>query len=182
MSRIGKKPIAIPSGVTVTTGDGTIAVKGPKGELSMSTRPEVIVAVQDARVVIELQADESDGQARAYHGMTRTLIQNMVVGVKDGYERKLEINGVGYNATIEGSRITLNLGFSHPVSVDIPQDLKVDCPNQTTVIISGCDKQGVGELAARIRKLRPPEPYKGKGIKYDDETIHRKAGKAFGSA
>ncbi|MHC4076810.1 MAG: 50S ribosomal protein L6 [Planctomycetota bacterium] len=182
MSRIGKKPVAIPSGVTVTTSAGSVAVKGPKGELSIATRPEVSVNVEDNRVMVNLLADAADGAARAYHGLTRALIQNMVTGVTAGYERKLEIHGVGYNATLEGNKLVFNLGFAHAVSVDIPKGLTVECPNQTTVIVRGCDKQQVGELAARIRKLRPPEPYKGKGIKYDDEIVHRKAGKAFGSA
>ncbi len=182
MSRIGKKPVAIPSGVTVTASAGSVAVKGPKGELSISTRPEVSVDVREQQVVVNLVADAADGSARAYHGLTRSLIQGMVTGVTDGYERKLEIHGVGYNASLEGNKLVFNLGFAHSVSVNIPRGLTVECPNQTTVIVRGCDKQQVGELAARIRKLRPPEPYKGKGIKYDDEIIHRKAGKAFGSA
>ena len=182
MSRIGKTPVAIPSGVTVTTSGDTVAVKGPKGELSIHTRPEVNVEVQEKQVVVGLEADATEGENRAYHGLTRALIQNMVTGVTAGYERKLEIHGVGYNANLQGNKLTFNLGFAHPVSVDVPKGLTVECPNQTTVIVRGCDKQLVGELAARIRKLRPPEPYKGKGIKYDDEIIHRKAGKAFGSA
>jgi len=182
MSRIGKKPVAIPSGVTVTASTGSVAVKGPKGELSIDTRPEVSVDVEEKQVLVRVVASEVDGSTRAYHGLTRALIQSMVTGVTEGYERKLEIHGVGYNATLEGNKLTFNLGFAHSVSVNIPKDLTVECPNQTTVIVRGCDKQMVGELAARIRKLRPPEPYKGKGIKYDDEIIHRKAGKAFGSA
>ena len=182
MARIGTKPVTIPSGVTVTAGDGGVAVKGPKGEMSINTRPEVKVDIQDNRVVVSLVAEEADGAARAYHGLTRALIQNMVTGVTAGYERKLEIHGVGYNANLQGNKLEFNLGFAHTVSVDIPKGLTVECPNQTTVIVRGCDKQQVGELAAQIRKLRPPEPYKGKGIKYDDEIIHRKAGKAFGSA
>ena len=119
---------------------------------------------------------------RAYHGLTRALIQNMVIGVTAGYEKKLEINGVGYGAKVEGAAVVLTLGFSHPVSRPIPEGVTVTCPNQTTIVIEGCDKQSVGEVAASIRRLRPPEPYKGKGIKYSDETIKRKAGKAFGSA
>jgi large subunit ribosomal protein L6 len=183
MSRIGKKPVAIPSGVTVTAAGGSVAVKGPKGELSITTRPEVSVDVQEKQVLVNLVADAvEEGGTRAYHGLTRALIQTMVTGVTEGYERKLEIHGVGYNANLQGNELVFNLGFAHPVSVNIPKELTVECPNQTTVIVRGCDKQLVGELAARIRKLRPPEPYKGKGIKYDDEIIHRKAGKAFGSA
>ena len=182
MSRIGKQPVAIPAGVTVTAGAGTVAVKGPKGELTINTRPEVGVEIQDNRVVVSVVTDETDAAARAYHGLTRALIQNMVTGVTAGYERKLEIHGVGYNANLEGQKVVFNLGFAHQVSVDIPKGLTVECPNQTTVIVRGCDKQQVGELAAQIRKLRPPEPYKGKGVKYHDEILHRKAGKAFGSA
>jgi large subunit ribosomal protein L6 len=181
MSRIGKQPVAIPAGVTVTAGAGSVAVKGPKGELAINTRPEVSVEVQDNTVVVSVVAVDAGG-ARAYHGLTRALIQNMVTGVTTGYERKLEIHGVGYNASLEGPKVVFNLGFAHQVFVDIPKGLTVECPNQTTVIVRGCDKQQVGELAARIRKLRPPEPYKGKGVKYHDEILHRKAGKAFGSA
>ncbi len=184
MSRIGKKPVSLPAGVTVSVSAGSVAVKGPKGELSMDARPEVEISVDTAanQVVVTLTADTTDGNTRAYHGLTRALIQSMVTGVTDGYERKLEIHGVGYNANLSGNKLVFNLGFAHPVSVNIPNGLAVECPNQTTVIVRGCDKQLVGELAARIRKLRPPEPYKGKGIKYEDEIIHRKAGKAFGSA
>ena len=182
MSRIGKKPVTIPSGVTVSVDGDQVAVKGPKGELKLTKRPEVGVGVEDGQVNVERLGSERDRRARAFHGMTRALIQNMVKGVAEGYERKLEIHGVGYNAKVEGSSVVLNLGFSHSVSRPIPAGLTVTCPNQTTIIIQGCDKQQVGELAATIRKLRPPEPYKGKGIKYDDEIIKRKAGKAFGSA
>ncbi len=182
MSRIGNTPIAVPSGVTLTIKSGAVAVKGPKGELSYDLRPEVGVAVEDNQVVVSLSGQGDESSASAYHGLTRALINNMVIGVQTGYQKKLEINGVGYNAKIEGKKVVLNLGFAHTVSVDIPAAVKVECPNQTTIIITGCDKQQVGELAARIRKKRPPEPYKGKGIKYDDEVIRRKAGKAFGSA
>ena len=182
MSRIGRVPVTIPSGVTVTTGEGSVAVKGPKGELAMPVRPEVAIEIEDGKAVVGLLVSESADNARAFHGLTRALLQNMVTGVTDGYERKLEINGVGYNVKLEGNKLVFNLGFAHPVSVDVPKELKVDCPNQTTILITGCDKQLVGHLAAVIRKLRPPEPYKGKGIKYADEVIRRKAGKAFGSA
>ena len=182
MSRIGKSPIPIPSGVKVTAADGNVAVKGPKGELKMSHRPEVGVDVGEKEIVVKRLTDETNREARAFHGLTRALIQNMVIGVTDGYEKKLEINGVGYNCKQEGQKLVFNLGFAHTVSVDIPQGIDVELKNPTNIAIRGCDKQMVGELAARIRKLRPPEPYKGKGIKYADETIRRKAGKAFGSA
>jgi len=182
MSRIGKKPVTIPKGVTVTAQGGQVSVKGPKGELSMSQRPEVSVQVNDDQVVVERLGDERDREARAFHGMTRALIQNMVKGVSEGYEKKLEINGVGYTAKVEGSDIVLNLGFSHPVTKAIPPTVTITCPSPTQIVIQGCDKQQVGEIAAEIRKIRPPEPYKGKGIKYEEEIIRRKTGKAFGSA
>jgi len=182
MSRIGKKPVVLPKGVTVTAAEGVIRVKGPKGELELPQRPEVGVEVQDDQVVVERLTDVRNRAGRAYHGMTRALIQNMVTGVHDGYEKKLEINGVGYTAKVEGSNIVLNVGFSHSVTKPIPSTVTVECPSQTQIVIRGCDKQQVGEVAAGIRKIRPPEPYKGKGIKYAEEVIRRKAGKAFGSA
>ncbi len=182
MSRIGNKPISIPSGVSISEGDGQIKVKGKKGELSMPLRREITVDVGDKEINVKNDRPASDRQARAFHGMTRALLQNLVIGVSEGFERKLEINGVGYNVTLQGQKLSFNLGFSHSVEVDIPTELQVECPNQTSIVIRGCDKQAVGQLAAQIRKLRPPEPYKGKGIKYDFEIIKRKAGKAFGSA
>lgn len=182
MSRIGKKPVVVPKGVTVTALEGVVRVKGPKGELELTQRPEIGVEVDGDQVVIERLRDDRDRFARAYHGMTRALIQNMVVGVSDGYEKKLEINGVGYTAKVEGANIVLNVGFSHPVTKSIPSTVTIECPSQTQIVIRGCDKQQVGEIAAEIRKIRPPEPYKGKGIKYSEEVIRRKAGKAFGSA
>ena len=182
MSRIGRTPVAIPSGVTVKAEGGTVAVKGPKGELQMSHRPEVEVEVEEKQVVVKRLGSDADRGARAFHGLTRALIQNMVVGVTEGYEKKLEINGVGYNCKQQGQELVFNLGFAHTVSVQIPQGIEIELKNPTNIAIRGCDKQVVGELAARIRKLRPPEPYKGKGIKYAEEVIRRKAGKAFGSA
>ena len=182
MSRIGNKPISLPKGVTVTLDSGSCTTKGPKGELQLTLRPEVEVSVEDAIVTVKRLGDDRDRAARAFHGMTRALIQNMVTGVSEGYEKKLEINGVGYTAKIEGSDVVLTLGFSHPVRKPIPSTVNVTCPSQTQIVIQGCDKQQVGEFAAEIRDLRPPEPYKGKGIKYHDEIIKRKAGKAFGSA
>ncbi len=182
MSRIGKLPVQVPSGVTASLSGSSFSVKGPKGEMSLSVRPEVAVEVGDGVVTVSKLGQEGDRLAQALFGTTRALIQNMVIGVTDGYQRKLEINGVGYGAEIQGQNIQLNLGFSHPVTLPIPSTVSVECPNQTTVLISGCDKQQVGQFAAKVRKLRPPEPYKGKGIKYDDEVIRRKAGKAFGAA
>ncbi len=183
MSRIGRKPVVIPAAVKVTHADDQLKVKGPKGELAMTLRPEVGVEVEDGVLRVQSRAKSvRDASARAYHGMTRALVQNMVVGVTDGYAKKLEINGVGYNAKIEGADLVLTLGFSHPVRRKVPTGLNVTCPSQTTIVVEGCDKQMVGEFAANVRRLRPPEPYKGKGIKYDDEIIRRKAGKAFGNA
>jgi large subunit ribosomal protein L6 len=182
MSRIGKSPIAIPSGVTVKAVDGKVSVKGPKGSLEMSHRPEIGVEVEEKQVLVKRLRPDTDREARAFHGLTRALIQNMVIGVTDGYEKKLEINGVGYNCKEQGNKLEFNLGFAHTVSLEVPKGIDIELKNPTNIAIRGCDKQMVGELAARIRKLRPPEPYKGKGIKYSDETIRRKAGKAFGSA
>ena len=182
MSRIGKKPVEIPKGVTVATQGREVTVKGPKGELKYEHRREIAVNVDGSEVVIENLRPERDREARAYHGLTRALIQNMVLGVATGYEKKLEINGVGYQVKRQGQRLVFNLGFADDRVLDIPAGLDIDVPSATAIIIRGCDKQMVGEFAARIRKLKPPEPYKGKGIKYDYETIRRKAGKAFGSA
>jgi large subunit ribosomal protein L6 len=181
MSRIGKAPIAIPSGVTVTSEGGSVLVKGPKGQLEINHRPEVDVKVEDNEVRVERSADTTDRRVSAFHGLTRALINNMVIGVTDGFEKKLEINGVGYNCKSEGKSLVFNLGFAHTVSVDVPEGIDVELKNPTNIAVRGCDKQMVGELAARIRKLRPPEPYKGKGIKYADEVIRRKVGKAFGT-
>jgi large subunit ribosomal protein L6 len=182
MSRIGRTPVAIPGGVTVKVEGRSVSVKGPKGTLELSHRPEVAVEVEDKQLVVKRLTGDGDRSARAFHGLTRALIQNMVVGVTEGYEKKLEINGVGYNCKEKGNVLEFNLGFAHTVSVDVPKGIEIELKNPTNIAIRGCDKQMVGELAARIRKLRPPEPYKGKGIKYADETIRRKAGKAFGSA
>ena len=182
MSRIGRKVIDVPSGVTVTVATGKVTIKGPKGTLEVPTRPEVKVEAKGNQLSVANLGDASDRHARAYHGMTRALIQSVIAGVSKGYEENLEINGVGYNAKIQGKEVVLALGFSHPVKVPIPAGITVECPDPIKIIIRGSDKQAVGQLAARIRKLRPPEPYKGKGVKYKEETIKRKAGKAFGSA
>ena len=180
MSRIGKAPISIPSGVTVTVDGGSVQVKGPKGQLEYTHRPEIGVKIEENEVRVE-RVDDSDRRTGAFHGLTRALINNMVIGVTEGYEKKLEIVGVGYNCKVEGKALVFNLGFAHTVSLDIPEGIAVELKNPTNVAVRGCDKQMVGEMAARIRKLRPPEPYKGKGIKYADEVIRRKVGKAFGT-
>ena len=175
MSRIGKKPVAVPSGVTVSLNGADISVKGPKGELAMTFVPEVSVSQEDAGITITPTNETK--RARSMWGMQRTLIANMFEGVTNGYSRKLEINGVGYRASMKGTSLNLQLGFSHDVEFPVPEGIKIETPDQTTVIVSGIDKQKVGQTAAKIREYRKPEPYKGKGIKYEGEYIFRKEGK-----
>ncbi len=179
MSRIGKLPVQIPKGVSVEKAERNVRIKGPKGELELALRPEVEVSVAGDRV--EVAGPGADRQTRAYHGMTRALIANMVLGVTKGYEKTLDIIGVGWNASIAGSKVVLNVGFCKPVQVDIPAGIKVACPSNTQIVVSGPDKQAVGQLAAKLRAARPPEPYKGKGVRYKDEYVKQKAGKSFGS-
>ncbi len=177
MSRIGKKPITIPSGVTVEVKGPTITVKGSKGELTQDFEPYyVAVEVEGSAVNVARTADTKPHRAR--HGLYRSLVANMVEGCSKGFETKLEINGVGYSAKADGKKITLQIGFCHPVEIPMPAGVKVETPSNTTVTVSGPDKQKVGQMAANIRRVRPPEPYKGKGIKYVGEIIRRKAGKA----
>lgn len=176
MSRIGKKPIAVPAGVDVKLGDGnTLTVKGPKGTLTQSFSPRMSITVDNGTINVARPTDEKED--RAIHGLTRTLINNMVIGVTNGYSKKLEINGVGYRAQKSGKTLTLNLGYSHTITFDEFDDIKFDVPSQTEIIVSGINKQTVGQIAAQIREKRPPEPYLGKGIKYEGEHIRRKAGK-----
>ncbi|WP_298672229.1 50S ribosomal protein L6 [uncultured Sphingomonas sp.] len=175
MSRIGKKPVAIPSGVTANIADGTLSVKGPKGILSLQLADEVTYDVQADGISVQ-PANETK-RARAFWGMQRTLVQNLVTGVTEGFSKKLLITGVGYRAAAQGKKLKLQLGYSHDVDIDVPEGLEVKTPDNTTVEISGADKQKVGQLAAEIRRWRKPEPYKGKGIKYDGEYIFRKEGK-----
>ena len=177
MSRIGKKPVIIPANVTVdVAADNVVTVKGPKGTLTQQLRPEMIIEVGAGVVNVSRPDDEKTN--RSLHGLTRTLINNMVVGVTEGYKKTLEINGVGYRAAIQGKQLVLNIGFSHNVVFDQPEGIVFECPNSTTVVVNGINKQQVGQLAAEIRAKRPPEPYLGKGIKYSDEKIRRKVGKA----
>jgi large subunit ribosomal protein L6 len=176
VSRIGKKPIQIPKGVTVTLKDGTVTVKGPKGELTEKVHTDIGVEVKDGQLLVLRKSEEK--KQRALHGLWRALIQNMVSGVTDGFARKLEIVGVGYRAEMKGTRLNLLLGYSHPILFAAPEGIKIEAPTQTSIIISGVHKQLVGLVAAKIRSLRPPEPYKGKGVKYEGEYIRRKAGKA----
>jgi large subunit ribosomal protein L6 len=175
MSRTGKRPVAMPSGVTATIDNGQLSVKGPKGTLSMSLADEVSYAIEDGKVSIT-PANETK-RARSFWGMQRTLVQNLVTGVTEGFSKTLEITGVGYRANAQGKKLKLQLGYSHDVDIDVPEGLTVATPDQTTVQISGIDKQKVGQLAAEIRRWRKPEPYKGKGIKYRGEFIFRKEGK-----
>jgi large subunit ribosomal protein L6 len=175
MSRIGKVPVTVPEGVTATVDGQKVTAKGPKGELTFVVNDEVLVKMEEGSVVVDPRS-ETKG-ARSKWGMTRTMISNLMTGVKDGFEKKMEINGVGYRAAMQGSDLKLTLGFSHDVVYKVPDGVSVACPKPTEVVVSGIDKQKVGQAAAEIRSYRPPEPYKGKGVKYADETIFRKEGK-----
>ena len=175
MSRIGRAPIELPAGVDFKVEGKHVTVKGPKGTLEMDVVPEIDVAVEGNVVHVTRPSDEKT--YRSLHGLTRTLIHNMVVGVTQGFQKTLEINGVGYRAQKEGKNLVMNLGFSHPVTVSETDDIQIDVPNPNQVIIKGIDKQKVGQFAAEVRGKRPPEPYKGKGIKYDYEVVRRKEGK-----
>jgi large subunit ribosomal protein L6 len=176
MSRIGKKPIPVPKNVTATVEGHTVKVKGPKGELERRLHPEMAVALDNGSIVVQRPSDEPNH--RALHGLTRTLVANMVDGVTKGYSKQLEIVGVGYKAETRPYGLQLALGFSHPVEYRAPKGIKLTAPQPTQIVIEGADKELVGQVAAELRSLRPPEPYKGKGIKYVGEQIRRKAGKA----
>ena len=180
MSRVGRKPISIIKGVTITKKDDAIVVKGPKGELSAHVHPDITIDVNPSEVLVSRHAD--DGAHRALHGLWRALIQNMVNGVTQGYSQKLEIVGVGYRAEMRGKKLQLMLGYSHPILFGPPDGVTIEAPTQTSVMITGIDKQLVGLVAAKIRSFRPPEPYKGKGVKYEGEYIRRTAGKAAATA
>ncbi|MCP5402315.1 MAG: 50S ribosomal protein L6 [Novosphingobium sp.] len=175
MSRTGKRPVEIPSGVTADIADGILTVKGPKGTLTLTLRDEISYTVEDGSILVKPANDTK--QARAFWGMQRTLVDNLVTGVTEGYTKVLEITGVGYRAQAQGKKLKLQLGYSHDVDFDVPEGIEVKTPDNTTVEISGIDKQQVGQVAAEIRRWRKPEPYKGKGIKYRGEYIFRKEGK-----
>ena len=177
MSRIGKKPVAIPTGVKVTVADREISVEGKLGKLVWSHRREVDVQVDDESKAVVVSRKNDDRHDRAYHGLTRALIQNMVVGVTEGYQKRLEIHGVGYLGAVEGDTLQLRVGFANEIHKKIPAGLEVTCPDQTHVVIKGIDKQKVGQFAAEVRAVRKPEPYKGKGVRYEGEQVRRKAGK-----
>jgi large subunit ribosomal protein L6 len=175
MSRIGKKTISIPAGVTVTVEGQTVSVKGPKGQLAWTVVDEIVIAHQNGELSLTPRDDST--RARAMWGLSRTLVNNMVVGVTSGYERVLELVGVGYRAAMKGQSLSMQLGFSHDIDIPAPAGISFVVPKQTEIRIAGIDKQLVGETAARIRKLRPPEPYKGKGVRYAGEKVRRKEGK-----
>ncbi|HEY7951061.1 MAG TPA: 50S ribosomal protein L6 [Solirubrobacterales bacterium] len=175
MSRIGRKPIAVPDAVTVEVAPGRVAVKGPKGELAQVLSADM--KVQQADGVVTVERPTNRGEHRALHGLTRSLIANMVEGVTEGFEKRLEIQGVGYRAQLKGKNLEMALGYSHPVSIEAPEGIEFEVPQPTEVIVRGIDKQLVGQTAADIRKRRPPEPYKGKGIRYRGEHVARKVGK-----
>ena len=177
MSRIGKMPITLAAGVDVTIADGNIVtVKGPKGTLSRKFNDEMIISKDGTTVTVSRPTDNKEH--RALHGLTRTLIANMVEGVSKGFAKELDINGVGYKAALQGKQLVLNLGYSHPINVDAPEGISFEVPNPLKIVVKGADKQQVGQVASEIRGFRPPEPYLGKGVKYVDEKIRRKAGKS----
>ena len=176
MSRIGRMPITVPAGVTVTVADGNVVtVKGPKGELTRALSAEMTIKQEGTMITVTRPSDEKNH--RSLHGLTRTLLNNMIVGVTDGFKKELDVNGVGYRVAKEGTNLVMNLGYSHQVIMSETAGISIEVPGPNKIIISGCDKQAVGQFAAEIREKRPPEPYKGKGIKYSDEVIRRKVGK-----
>ncbi|HHZ17353.1 MAG TPA: 50S ribosomal protein L6 [Peptococcaceae bacterium] len=176
MSRIGKQPIAVPQGVEVKMEGSVISVKGPKGQLQRTLNPEMKVTVENGQILVARPSDEKNH--RALHGLTRTLIANMVQGVTNGFEKSLDIVGVGYRAAKQGKKLVLTIGYSHPIEIEPEAGLEIEVPNPNKIVVKGADKEKVGQLAANIRFVRPPEPYKGKGIKYTDERIRMKVGKA----
>ena len=178
MSRIGRKPITIPSGVTVTVDGSTVKVKGPKGELSRTFEPTMKVRQEGNELLVERPNDEK--REKALHGLTRALLSNMVTGVTEGFKKTLEIIGVGYRAEKKGKNLVVSVGYSHPVNYPEPEGITLTTPAPTTIVVEGVDKQKVGQVAAELREFRPPEPYKGKGIRYQGEQVRRKAGKTAG--
>ena len=176
MSRIGRLPITIPAGVDVKVDGNVVTVKGAKGELTQTFSDRLSVSIEDG--VLEVKRADDEKESRSLHGLTRTLINNMVIGVTEGYTKKLQLVGVGYRAQLKGSSLVLSLGYSHPVEIAAIEGITFECPSPTEIVVSGIDKQKVGQVAADIRKWRAPEPYKGKGIRYEDEVVRRKLGKA----
>ncbi|NGX39623.1 MAG: 50S ribosomal protein L6 [Chlamydiae bacterium] len=176
MSRYGKLPIELPSGVELKKEGNLVSIKGPKGELSLEVKDEIDVQAEESNILVSF--DEKGTVHKAMHGLYRSLVNNMVIGVSKGFEKRLSLIGVGYRAAISGSQLDLQLGFSHPTRLDIPSGLQVTVEKSTTVIVQGIDKQAVGQFAAIVRSIRPPEPYKGKGVRYEGEKVRKKAGKA----
>ncbi len=180
MSRIGKLPIPVPSGVDIKIEGASVSVKGPKGELQRTFDPDMKISLDDGHVTVQRPTDQA--RHRALHGLTRSLLANMVTGVSEGYEKRLEIHGVGYRAEQKGKNLVLNVGFSHPVDIEPPDGVEIGLESPTLIKVVGIDKEKVGQMAAEIREVRPPEPYKGKGIRYVGEYVRRKAGKATATA
>lgn len=178
MSRIGKKPVLVPNGVKVTITDGTIITDGPKGKLEFNYRPEIKIVYDDTLKSVLVDRVSDERLPKALHGLTRAIVNNMMVGVTKGYEKKLEVIGVGYVATLQGDTLSLRVGFANEIKRKVPSGLKVTCPDQTHIVIQGCDKQQVGQFAAEVRSARKPEPYKGKGVRYQGEVVKLKPGKA----
>lgn len=178
MSRVGKRPVPVPDGVKVSIQERHVQVEGPQGKLAWEHCPGVNVQFDEQNKAVVVTRDSDDRQARAFHGLTRSLINNMVIGVKEGYEKRLEIVGVGYIGSVQGNKLSLRVGFANEVHKTIPSGLEVTCPDQNHIVVKGCDKQQVGEFAAEVRAIRKPEPYKGKGIRYQDEQVRIKPGKA----
>ena len=183
MSRIGKKPIPLPAGVQVKVSGREVLVEGKQGKLSFPLFPDIAVRVDGNTLLVENKAEGAKAFRRAapYHGLVRAHLANMVKGVTDLWEKKLSIQGVGYNAKVQGAKLVLQIGFCHPVEIAVPKDLKVECPSPTEIVVKGIDRQKVGQFAANVRKVRPPEPYKGKGIRYADEVVRLKPGKSLTS-
>ena len=176
MSRIGRKPINIPAGVTVTADANVVTVKGPKGTLTQSFHPNMTISVEGNEILVTRPNDDKEN--RSLHGLTRTLVNNMVVGVTEGFKKELDVNGVGYRVQMQGKNLVMNLGYSHQVIVPSIDGITIECPTPNKIVISGADKQAVGQFAAEVREKRPPEPYKGKGIRYTGEFVRHKEGKA----
>ena len=181
MSRIGKQPVPVPSGVKIQLADGKVKVEGPKGKLELAPHPAMKVTHDDKAKVIQVARGDDERQSRALHGLTRSLIANMVEGVTKGYEKKLKIEGIGYQARMDKKAVVLTVGYANAVAMQLPDGVTVELPDPTTIIIKGADKQKVGQFAAEVRAARKPEPYKGKGIRYDTEVVRRKEGKSFAS-
>ena len=179
MSNIGKQPIILPDGVEINISNDIVTIKGKKGELSLEY--DKLIKIEKIESAVEVSRKDDSRKERSLHGLYRALINNMVVGVTDGYVKELHLNGVGYTAEVKGSFLLINAGFSHPVYLQIPDEITIETPNATTIIIKGINKQNVGDIAAKIREIRKPEPYKGKGIKYSNEIVRRKAGKTVGA-